>query len=96
MIFYRVDFTSDGMPVAVAAGNLWFVCSIGCTISVANRTSHKFPTATPTGVPSEVKSTVYKIKSTFGLIVLCWEVCPISECPLSEVSLYCVVPELWS
>ena len=25
-----VDFTSDGTPVAVASGNLWFVCSIGC------------------------------------------------------------------
>ena len=44
--------------MAVAAGNLWFVCSIGCNINVANRTNHKFPTATPTGVPSEVKSTV--------------------------------------
>ena len=21
-------------------------------------------------------------------LVLCWEVCPLSECPLSEVSLY--------
>ena len=53
-----VDFTSDGTPVAVAAGNLWFVCFIGCNINVANRTNHKFPAATPTGVPSEVKSTV--------------------------------------
>ena len=53
-----VDFTSDGTPVAGAAGNLWFVCSIGCNINVANCTNHKFPTATPTGVPSEVKSTV--------------------------------------
>ena len=53
-----VDFTSDGTPVVVAAGNLWFVYSIGCNINVANRTNHKFPAATPTGVPSEVKSTV--------------------------------------
>ena len=55
-----VDFTSHGTPVAVAAGNLWFVCSIGCNINVANCTNHKFPAATPTGVPSEVKSTVVK------------------------------------
>ena len=48
--------------MAVAAGNLWFVCSIGCNINVANRTNHKFPTATPTGVPSEVKSTVHCVK----------------------------------
>ena len=53
-----VDFTSHGTPVAVAAGNLWFVCSIGCNVNVANRTNHKFPAATPTGVPSEVKSIV--------------------------------------
>ena len=53
-----VNFTSHGMPVAVAAGNLWFVCAIGCNVNVANRTNHKFPDATPTGVPCEVKSTV--------------------------------------
>ena len=51
-------------PVAVAAGNLWFVCSIGCNVNVANRTNHKFPTATPTGVPCEVKSTVTEQTST--------------------------------
>ena len=44
--------------MAVAAGNLWFVCSIGCNINVANHTNHKFPAATLTGIPSEVKSTV--------------------------------------
>ena len=53
-----VDFTSHGTPVAVAAGNLWFVFSIGCNVNVANRTNHKFSAATPTGVPCEVKSTV--------------------------------------
>ena len=58
-MLHTVDFTSHGTPVAVAAGNLWFVCSIGCNINVANRTNHKFPAATPTGVPSEVKSTVH-------------------------------------
>ena len=52
-----VDFTSHGTPVAIAAGNLWFVCSIGCNANVANRTNHKFPAAT-TGIPCEVKSTV--------------------------------------
>ena len=36
-----------------------FVCSIGCNINVANSTNHKFPAATPTGVPGEVKSTVH-------------------------------------
>ena len=54
-----VDFTSHGMPVAVAAGNLWLVFSIGCNVNVANRTNHNFPPATPTGVTYEVKSTVY-------------------------------------
>ena len=44
--------------MAVAAGNLWFVCSIGSNKNVANSTNHKFPDATPMGVPSEVKSTV--------------------------------------
>ena len=55
-----VDFTSHGTPVAVAVGSLWFVCSIGCNVNVANHTNHKFPAATPTGVPCEVevKSTV--------------------------------------
>ena len=53
-----VDFTSHRTPVAVAAGNLWFVCSIGCNINVANRTNHKCPAAASTGVPSEVNSTV--------------------------------------
>ena len=56
-----VDFTSNRMPVAVAAGNLWFVCSIGCNIIVANRTDHKFPAAKP---PSELKSTVLDILTT--------------------------------
>ena len=56
-----VDFTSHGTPVAVAAGNLWLVCSMGCNVNVANRTNHKFPAATPTGVPCEVKSTVLSI-----------------------------------
>ena len=41
-------------PWAVAAGNLWFVCSIGCNINVANRTNHKFPAATPMGVSSQL------------------------------------------
>ena len=43
------------MPVAVAVGNLWFVWAIDCNVNVANRTSHKFPAATATGVPCEVK-----------------------------------------
>ena len=52
-----VGFTSHGTPVAVAAGNLWFVCAIGCSVNLANRTNHKFPAATALGVPCEVKST---------------------------------------
>ena len=53
-----VDFTSHGMPMAFAAGNLWFVCAIGCNINVANHTNHKFPAAMPMSIPCEVKSTV--------------------------------------
>ena len=53
-----VDITSHGTPVTVTAGNLWYVCSIGCNVNVANRTNHKFPAAMPTGVPCEVKSAV--------------------------------------
>ena len=49
-----VDFTSHGTPVAVTAGNLWFLYML----HVANRTNHKFPAAMPKGIPSEVKSTV--------------------------------------
>ena len=43
-----VDFTSHGMPVAVAVGNLWFVWAIDCNVNVANRTNHKFPAAMAT------------------------------------------------
>ena len=47
--------------MAIAAGNLWFVCSIGCNANVANHSNHKFPAAMPMGVPCEVKSTVADI-----------------------------------
>ena len=55
--------------MAVAVGNLWFVCAIGCNVNVANRTKHKFPNATPTGVPCKVKSTDQLF--TFFLAVYC-------------------------
>ena len=44
--------------MAIAAGSLWFVWAIDRNVNVANRTNHKFPAATATGVPCEVKSTV--------------------------------------
>ena len=32
--------------------------AVDCNVNVANHTNHKFPAATATGVPCEVKSTV--------------------------------------
>ena len=66
-----VNFTSHGTPVAVGAGNLWFVCSMGCNINVANHTNHKFPATTPTGVPCEVKSTVM-MHLIYTQAIRCW------------------------
>ena len=54
-----VDFTSDGTPVGVAAGNLWLVRLATFILQPMEHTNHKFPAATATGVPSEVKSTVH-------------------------------------
>ena len=36
----------------------------------------------------------YFVQSVYTWCVLCWEVCPLSECPLLEVSLYiiCMLP----
>ena len=56
-----VDFTSDGTPVGVAAGNLWLVWLATFILQPMEHTNHKFPAATATGVPSEVKSTVQLI-----------------------------------
>ena len=53
-----VDFTSDGTPVGVASGNLWLVRLGIFILQPMEHTNHKFPTATATGVPSDVKSTV--------------------------------------
>ena len=53
-----VDFTSHGMPVGVAAGNLWLVWLATFTLQPMEHTNHKFRAATVTGVPCEVKSTV--------------------------------------
>ena len=55
-----VDFTSDGTPVGVASGNLWLVRLATFILQPMEHTNHKFPAATATGVPSEVKSTVQK------------------------------------
>ena len=57
-IAQTVDFTSDGTPVGVAAGNLWLVRLATFILQPMEHTNHKFPAATPTGVPCEVKSTV--------------------------------------
>ena len=59
---YTVDFTSDGTPVGVAAGNLWLVRLATFILQPMEHTNHKFPVATATGVPSEVKSTVPDIQ----------------------------------
>ena len=58
MTTYYSCFTSHGMPVGVAAGNLWLVRLATFTLQPMEHTNHKFPTATGTGVPCEVKSTV--------------------------------------
>ena len=41
-----------------AAGNLWLVRLATFILQPMEHTNHKFPAATATGVPSEVKSTV--------------------------------------
>ena len=56
-----VDFTSDGTPMVVAAGNLWLVRLATFIFQPMEHTNHKFPAATATGVPSEVKSTVHTV-----------------------------------
>ena len=58
-LFTTVDFTSDGTPMGVAARNLWLVLLATFILQPMEHTNHKFPTATATGVPSEVKSTVH-------------------------------------
>ena len=44
--------------MGVAAGNLWLVRLATFILQPMEHTNHKFPAATATGVPSEVKSTV--------------------------------------
>ena len=44
--------------MGVAAGNLWLVLLATFILQPMEHTNHKFPAATATGVPSEVKSTV--------------------------------------
>ena len=46
--------------MGVASGNLWLVRLATYILQPMEHTNHKFPTATATGVPCEVKSTVYK------------------------------------
>ena len=38
-----VDFTSQGTPVGVAAGNLWLVRLATFTLQPMEQTNHKFP-----------------------------------------------------
>ena len=57
-ILTTVDFTSDGMPVGVAAGNVWLVRLATFILQPMEHTNHKFPAAMAMGVPCEVKSTV--------------------------------------
>ena len=64
-VLCTVDFTSHGRPVGVAVGNLWLVWLATFILQPMAHTSHKFPAATPTGVPCEVKSTVERL-SSFG------------------------------
>ena len=59
-----VNLTSQGTPVGVAAGNLWLgnlwlVRLATFTLQPMEHTNHKFPAATATDVPCEVKSTVH-------------------------------------
>ena len=54
-----VDFTSHGTPVGVASGNLWLVRLATFTLQPMAHTNHKFPAATATGIPCEVKLTVH-------------------------------------
>ena len=44
--------------MSVAAGNLWLVWLATFILQPMEHTNHKFPAATATGVPCEVKSTV--------------------------------------
>ena len=44
--------------MGVAAGNLWLVRLATFILQPMEHTNHKFPAATATGVPCEVKSTV--------------------------------------
>ena len=43
---------------------------IGCNVNVANRTNHTFPTATATGVPCEVISTVHTHGRRWDRVIL--------------------------
>ena len=44
--------------MCVAEGNLWLVRLATFTLQPMEHTNHKFPAATATGIPCEVKSTV--------------------------------------
>ena len=44
--------------MGVAAGNIWLVRLATFILQPMEHTNHKFPAATATGVPFEVKSTV--------------------------------------
>ena len=63
------DFTSDGTPVGVAAGNLWLVRLATFILQPMEHTNHKFPAATARGIPYEVKSTVHTSGHTAGTFV---------------------------
>ena len=65
-----VDFTSDGTPVGVAAGNLWLVWLATFILQPMEHTNHKFPVATATDVPCEVKSTVHVFSGVGRRLIL--------------------------
>ena len=46
--------------MGIAVENLWLVQLATFILQSMEHTNHKFPAATATGVPSEVKSTVHK------------------------------------
>ena len=52
--------------MGVVAGNLWLVRLATFILQPMEHTNHKFPAATATGVPSEVKSTVCAMHCCVG------------------------------
>ena len=56
--------------MGVAAGNLWLVWLATIILQPMEHTNHKFPVATATGVPCEVKSTVHVFSGVGRRLIL--------------------------